>query len=65
MIVWADKDILRREVAAAPENWLVRFAHAQPNDVRKLTEAANGKLLYRSAAVLDAIEQGKYIREGK
>lgn len=65
MIVWADKAALYREVAAAPENWLVRFAHEQPNDVRKLTEAPNGKLLYRSAAILDAIEQSKYIRERK
>jgi hypothetical protein len=65
VIVWADRDALLREVATPPENWLVRFAREQPNDVRKLTEAVNGKILYRTAAVLDAIEQGKYIREGK
>ena len=53
------KDI-KAEIAAVPDNWLDRFAAAEPENIRKVASARNGKLLYRVSAVLDAIEQRKY-----
>lgn len=63
MRVWASKDEVRAEVASVPENWLMRFALHQPGDVRKFAEQSNGKVLYRVGAVLDAIENGLYVRD--
>ena len=63
MRVWASKDEVREEVASVPENWLMRFVQHQPGDVRKFADTSNGKVLYRVSAVLDAIENGLYVRE--
>lgn len=62
MIQWASKKSLTASVADVPDNWLVRFAAAQPNDIRKFGSARNSTLLYRSEAVLAAIEDGRYFR---
>lgn len=62
MKIWASAAAVRAEIADVPENWLIRFAAARPNDIRKFGESANSKLLFRSAAVLDAIECGELKR---
>lgn len=63
MKVWASKSAIMSEVADVPENWLAEFAAAQPDDVRKFAAAQNGRLLYRTAAVLQAIDERRYFRE--
>lgn len=62
MKVWASKSALIAEVADVPENWLAEFAANQPGDIRKFAAAQNGRLLYRTAAVLQAVEEGRYFR---
>jgi len=62
--VWASKKSIREEVADVPEGWLDRFAASQPADIRKFGDAKNSTLNYRVAAVLEAIEDGKYFRVG-
>ena len=62
MKVWASKVALMSEVADVPENWLAEFAANQPGDIRKFATARNGRLLYRTAAVLQAIDEGRYFR---
>ena len=58
--VWASKRSIRESIADVPECWLERFAVAQPQDLRKFGIARNATLLYRTSAVLDAVEQGLY-----
>lgn len=62
MIEWVSKKGCRDKVAEVPENWLVRFAAAQPQDTRKFGNASNSTFLYRTTAVLAAIESGLYFR---
>lgn len=64
MKVWASKKSIRAEIADVPEGWLDRFAAEQPEDIRKFGDAKNATLDYRTSAVLEAIEQGKYFRVG-
>lgn len=58
-MVWASMRAIRARVADVPERWLVRFAASHPFDIRKFAAARNGTLLYRVAAVLEAIETGE------
>lgn len=58
--VWASRRSIRESIADVPENWLDRFAIAQPEDLRKFGTARNATLLYRTAAILEAVEQGLY-----
>ena len=60
MIEWVSKKGCREKVAEVPENWLVKFAAAQPQDTRKFGDARNSTMLYRSSAVLAAVEAGMY-----
>ena len=62
MIAWGKKSDIRQQVANVPENWLDTFAVKQPNDIRKFGSAQNSTLLYRSAAILEAVEQQLYFR---
>ena len=62
MKVWASMKSIRAEVADVPENWLLRFATKRPGDIRKMGDSVNSTLLFRSAAVLDAIEAGELKR---
>jgi hypothetical protein len=43
-------------------NWLYRFAAKRPKDTRKLGEAQGSTLLFRSAGILEAIENGECVR---
>lgn len=56
---WASKDAIIREVADVPENWLKGFAVRHPKDCRKFASTRNGSMLYRVAAVIEAIENGE------
>lgn len=58
--VWASKRSVREGIADVPECWLDRFAVAQPGDVRKFGSARNATLVYRTSAILDAVEAGLY-----
>ena len=62
MKVWASMKSIRAEVADVPENWLLRFASSRPGDIRKMGDSTNSTLLFRSSAVLDAIEAGELKR---
>ena len=62
MIAWGKKSDIRQQVANVPENWLDTFAVKQPNDIRKFGSAQNSTLLYRSSAILEAVEQQLYFR---
>jgi hypothetical protein len=62
MKTWASKSSIRAEIADTPEGWLDRFAAARPNDIRKFGDSRNSMLLFRTSAVLEAIEQGLYFR---
>ena len=62
MIEWVSKKGCREKVAEVPDNWLVRFAANQPNDIRKFGDARNSTLLFRTSAVLAAVEAGKYFQ---
>lgn len=62
-MVWATEKALKERVADVPGNWLERFMAARPNDIRKFGTAKNSRLMYRVAAVLDAIEAGEFFRE--
>lgn len=62
MIAWGKKGDIRQQVANVPENWLDTFAVKQPNDIRKFGSAQNSTLLYRSSAILEAVEQQLYFR---
>lgn len=63
MIVWARKDDVQTMVANVPDKWLLHFAAANPQHVRKFGDSRNSTLLYRSAAVLDAVEQGVIFKD--
>ena len=65
MKVWASRRSIRAEVADVPEGWLDRFAVNQPDDVRKFGDARNATLVFRSAAVVAAIEDGRYFRSAQ
>lgn len=60
MIEWVSKKGCREKVAEVPENWLIKFAANQPNDIRKFGDARNSTLLFRTSAVLAAVEAGMY-----
>ena len=60
MIEWVSKKGCCDKVAEVPDNWLVRFAANQPNDIRKFGDARNSTLLFRTSAVLAAVEAGMY-----
>ena len=62
MKVWASRRSIRAEIADVPEGWLDRFAVAQPDDIRKFGDARNSTMVFRSAAVVAAIEEGLYFR---
>lgn len=62
MKVWASRRSIRAEIADVPEGWLDRFALAQPDDIRKFGDARNSTMVFRSAAVVAAIEEGLYFR---
>lgn len=62
MKVWASRRSIRAEIADVPEGWLDRFAVAQPDDVRKFGDARNSTMVFRSTAVVAAIEDGRYFR---
>lgn len=62
MKVWASRRSIRAEIADVPEGWLDRFAVNQPDDVRKFGDARNSTLVFRSSAVVAAIEEGRYFR---
>ena len=63
MIVWGRAADIKREVANVPDNWLIRFAVSHPDDIRKLGDARCSTLLYRTEAVLTAIETGECKRK--
>lgn len=58
MIAWGREKDIQAAVANVPHNWLVKFAAKNPAHIRKFGEARNATLLYRSAAVLEAVENG-------
>ena len=59
MIVWGRADDIQREVAHVPEHWLSAFMVRHPGDVRKFGTSRNSTLLFRSDAVLAAVEAGE------
>lgn len=59
MIVWGRADDIQREVAHVPENWLRTFAVRHPADIRKFGNSRNSTLLFRSAAIIAAVEAGE------
>ena len=59
MIVWGRIDDIQEQVAHVPENWLRTFMVRHPADVRKFGTSRNSTLLFRSAAVLAAVEAGE------
>lgn len=59
MIIWGRADDIQREVAHVPDNWLVTFRVRHPADVRKFGNSRNSTTLYRSQAILDAVENGE------
>jgi len=59
MIIWGRADDIQREVAHVPDNWLRVFMLRHPDDVRKFGNSRNSTLLYRSDAVLAAVEAGE------
>ncbi len=65
MIIWGRKEDIRREVANVPDNWLIRFKAARPNDWRKMGEGDGSVCLYRASAILDAVESGELKRKYK
>lgn len=58
--VWASKSSIIDEIADVPDNWLDKFAAAEPQNIRKFTAARNSRLVFRVAAILAAIEERKY-----
>lgn len=57
-LVWASRARLAEDVAELPERWLREFARNQPDDVRRF-DGHND--VYRVAAVLEAVEERKYL----
>ena len=59
MIAWGRVEDIKREVANVPENWLRTFMVKHPADIRKFGTSRNSTLLFRSDAVLAAVEAGE------
>lgn len=59
MIVWGRVEDIKREVANVPENWLRTFMVRHPADIRKFGGSRNSTLLFRSDAILAAVEAGE------
>jgi len=59
VIVWGRAGDIQREVANVPDNWLRTFMGRHPADVRKFGSSRNSTLLFRSDAVLAAVEAGE------
>jgi len=59
MIAWGRAEDIQREVAHVPENWLRMFMLRHPGDVRKFGNSRNSTLLFRTDAVLAAVEAGE------
>lgn len=59
MIAWGRMEDIQRDVAHVPENWLRTFMVRHPGDVRKFGTSRNSTLLFRSEAVLAAVEAGE------
>ena len=60
MIAWGRMPDIQREVAHVPQKWLAGFAIAHPGDVRKLGRGDNAAVLFRTAAILAAVEAGEF-----
>lgn len=56
MIAWARADRIKAEVADVTDDWLTKFRATHLGDVKKLGPNRNARLLYRSEAVLAALE---------
>jgi hypothetical protein len=63
MIAWGRVEDIKREVANVPENWLRMFMIRHPADVRKFGSSRNSTLLFRSEAILAAVEAGETSEE--
>jgi hypothetical protein len=63
MIAWGRMEDIQREVAHVPENWLRTFMVRHPADIRKFGSSRNSTLLFRSDAVLAAVEAGETSEE--
>lgn len=61
MIAWGREKDIQREVANVPNGWLDAFAVAHKADTRKLGTSQNSTLLFRSEAVLAAVEGGETV----
>ena len=59
MIAWGRMRDIQEQVANVPDKWLVAFATVHGSDIRKFGKSRNSTLLYRSAAVLAAVENGE------
>ena len=63
MIAWGRAEDIQREVAHVPENWLRMFMLRHPGDFRKFGNSRNSTLLFRTDAVLAAVEAGETSEE--
>ena len=63
MIAWGRAEDIQREVAHVPENWLRMFMVRHPADIRKFGNSRNSTLLFRSDAILAAVEAGETSEE--
>lgn len=59
MIVWGRAEDIQSDVAHVPENWLRTFSVRHPGDIRKFGNSRNSTLLFRSSAILAAVEAGE------
>lgn len=59
MIAWGRRDDIQREVANVPDGWLTMFGIRHPSDIRKLGTSRNSTLLFRTEAILAAVEAGE------
>ena len=58
MIAWGKMKTLQREVAEMPDKWYYRFAIGHPDAIRKVAAARNSPMLFRSASVIEAVNDG-------
>lgn len=58
MIVWGKMKTIQREVVEMPDKWLYDFAASHPEAIRRVRRAHNSPLLFSSAAVLRAVDEG-------
>lgn len=63
MIAWARAERIQAEVADVTDEWLARFKATHLGDVRKLGPNRNARLLYRSEAVLAALDEEIVVQE--